>query len=175
MEDGHGCPVPLPGLGRRWRGQGAEGLRVRGVSYAAFGEDGVDVTGGGYVEGWVGGGDVGGDSNALEVGYFVGGALFYGDVVAIGDGEVESRNRGGDVEGDVVFFGQDGDLVGADFVGGVTVGGDAIGAGYDGADFSRLQEVTHHVVGDQGEGDAAAVKLPGGQARALEIGARFGD
>src|SRR5882762_2852407 len=146
MEDGHGCPVPLPGLGCRWRGQGAEGLGVGGVGYAAFGEDGVDVAGGGYVKGGVGGVDVGGDSNALEVGYFGGGALFYGDVVAIRDGQIEGRNWGGDVEGYIVFFGQDGDLVGADFVGGVAVGGDAIGAGYDGANFSGLQEVAHHVV-----------------------------
>src|SRR6267154_199705 len=148
MEDGHGCPVPLPGLGCRWRGQGTEGLGVGGLGYAAFGEDGVDVTRGGDVEGGVGGVDVGGDSNALEVGYFGGGALFYGDVVAIGDREIESRNWGGDVEGDIVFFGQDGDLVGSDFVGGVTVGGDAIGSGDDCANFPGLQKVAHHVVGD---------------------------
>src|SRR5438270_13520746 len=133
MEDGHGCPVPLPGLGCSWGGQGAEGLGVGGVGYAAFGEDGVDVTGGGYVEGGVGGVDVGGDSNALEVGYFGGGALFYGDVVAIWNGKIERGDGRGDVKGNIVFFGQDGDLVGADFVGGVAVGGDAVGAGDDGA------------------------------------------
>src|SRR5258708_30680041 len=116
------------------------------MGYAAFGEDGVDVTGGGCVEGGVGGVDVGGDSNAVEVGYFGGGALFYGDVVTIGNGKIESRNWGGDVEGDVVFFGQDGDLVGADLIGGVAVGGDAIGTGDDGANFSGLQKVTRQVV-----------------------------
>src|SRR5712664_326118 len=118
------------------------------MGYATFGEDGVDVTGGGYVEGGVGGVDVGGDSNALQVGYFGGGALFYGDVVAIGNGKIESGDGRGDIEGNFVFFGQDGDLVGADFVGGVAVGGDAIGTGDDGANFSGLQEMAHHVVGD---------------------------
>ena len=122
-------------------GQGGEGLRVGGLGYAALAEDCGDVAGGSYVEGGVGGGDVGGDSNALDVGDFGGAALLDRDLVAAGDGQIESGDRRGDVEGNVVFFGQDGDLVGADFVGGVAVGGDAVGSGDDGADVSGFEEV----------------------------------
>src|SRR5713226_9937987 len=121
----------------------------------------------------MGGVDVGGDSDALKVRDFGGGTLFDGNVLAVGDREIEGGNGRGDVEGDVVFFREDGDLVGADFVGGVAVGGDAIGAGDDGADFSGFQEVTNHIVGDERQGDAALVQFPGGEARALKIGARF--
>ena len=48
--------------------------------------------------------------------------------------EVEGGPGGGDVEGDVVLFGEDGDAVGADLVGDVSVGGDAVGADDDGLD-----------------------------------------
>src|SRR5713101_9167811 len=91
---------------------------------------------------------IGSDSNALEMCDLGGGALFNGNVLAVGDGKIESGNRRGDVEGDVVLFCEDGDLVGAYFVGGVAVGSDAIGAGDDGSDLSGLQEVAHHVVGN---------------------------
>src|SRR5713101_3199578 len=106
---------------------------------------------------------------------FGGGALFDGNVLTVGDRKIESGNGRGDIEGHVVFPGEDGDLVGADFVGGVAVGGDAIGAGDDGADFSAFQKVADHVVGDERERNAAFVELPRGEARALEIGARFGN
>ncbi len=148
-------------------------MRVGGLGYAAFGEDGGYVAGGSDVEGGVCGGDVGGDSNALDVGDFVGGALLDRDVVAVGNGKIEGGNRRGDVEGHIVFFGEHGDLIGADFVGGVAVGGNAVSASDDGAHFSGLQEVAHHIVGDEREGNAAAMQLPGGEACALEIGARF--
>src|SRR5256884_3016988 len=117
--------------------------------------------------------DVGSDAHALEMGDFGGGALFDGNVVAVGDGEIEGGNRRGDVKGDVVLLGENGHLVGADFVGGIAVGGDAVGAGDDGPNFSRFQEVAHHVVGDERERDAAFVEFPGGEAGALGIGARF--
>ena len=84
-------------------------------------------------------------------------------------------NRRGDVERHVVFFREHSDLIGADLVGGVAVGGDAVRAGDDRADFSGLQEVAHHVVGDERERDAAFVEFPGGEARALKIGTRFGN
>src|SRR6266436_2852777 len=125
-----------------------EGLGVGGLGAATFGEDGGDVAGGGYVEGGMGGGDVGSDSNALDVGDFGGAALFDGDVVAVRNGKVESRDRRGDVEGHAVFFCEHGDLISADFVGGVAVCGDAVGAGDDGANFSGLQEMAHHIVRD---------------------------
>src|ERR1700674_5160848 len=121
----------------------------------------------------MGGMDVWGDADALKMGDFGGGTLFDRDAVAIGDREIEGGDRRGDKEGNVVFFGEDGDLVGADFVGGVAVGGDAVGAGDDGADFSGLQEVTHHIVRDERKRNAAFVKFPGGEAGALKIGARL--
>ena len=48
--------------------------------------------------------------------------------------EVDGVEGRGDVEGDAVLFGEDGDGVGADLVGGVAVGGDAVGADDDGRD-----------------------------------------
>ena len=59
-------------------------------------------------------------------------------MVTAGDGEIERRDGRSDVKGNVVFLGEDGDLVRADFVGGIAVGGDAIGSGDDGADFPGL-------------------------------------
>src|SRR5580700_4930208 len=88
------------------------------VRDAVFRDDGGDVALGGYVEGDVGGADVWGD----------------GDLGAGGEREIDGGDGGGDVERDVIFFGQDSDAVRADFVGGVTVGGDAVGADYDGPD-----------------------------------------
>ena len=155
--------------------QGGEGLGVGRTGDAAFGEDGGDVARGSDVEGRMGGGNVGGDAHAVEMSDFGSGALFDGNVVAVGDGKIERGDRRGDVEGHVVFFGEHGDLVGADFVGGVAVGGDAVCAGDDGANFAGFEEVADHVVGDECERDAALVKLPGGEARALKIGAGFGD
>ena len=156
-------------------GKGTERIGERGAGDAAFGEDGGDVARGGDVECGMGGVYVGGDANALEMSDFGGGTLFDGDVLAIGDGKIKSGNRGGDVKGDVVFPGEDGDLVGADLVGGVAVSGDAVRAGDDRADFYGLQEVSNHIIGDKREGDAAFVQFPGGEARALEVGPSFGD
>src|SRR6058998_875937 len=117
--------------------------------------------------------DVRGNAHALEMGDFGGGALFDGDVLAVGDRKIEGRDGRGDVEGNVVFLGEDSDLVSADFVGGVAVGRDAVGAGDDGADLSGLEEVTDHVVGDERKRNTGLVELPGGEARALKIWARF--
>src|SRR5207248_11671982 len=119
----------------------------------SFGEDGCDIAGGRDVGGGMRGVDVGCDADALEMRDFGGRALFDGNMVAIGDGEIEGGNGRGNVKGDVVLLGENGHLVGADFVGGVAVGGDAIGAGDDGPNFSGLQEVADHVVGDERERD----------------------
>ena len=63
-----------------------------------------------------------------------GGALLDGDLVAVRGGDVDGRERSGDVERDAVLLGEDGDGVGADLVGGVAVGGDAVGSDDDGLD-----------------------------------------
>src|SRR6266702_4287531 len=117
--------------------------------------------------------DVGGNAHALEMGDFGGGALFDGDVLAVGDRKIEGGDGRGDVERNVVFLGEDGDLVGADLVGGVAVGRDAVGAGDDGSNLSGLEEVTDHVVGDERKRNATFVELPGREARALKIGSSF--
>ena len=70
-----------------------------------------------------------------------GGALLDGDVVAVGGCEVDGGPGGGDVEGDAVLLGEDGDAVGADLVGDVAVGGDAVGADDDGLDAALAHEV----------------------------------
>ncbi len=97
--------------------------------------------------------NVGGNADPLKMGDFGGGALFDGDVLAVGHGKIEGGDGRGDVEGHVVFFGEYSDLVGADFVGGVAVGGDAVGAGDDSTHFSRFQEMADHVVRDERKGD----------------------
>src|SRR6267143_2151071 len=99
-------------------------FRVRRSGDAAFGEDGGDVAGGGDVEGGMGGVDVGSDADALEMRDFGRGTFFDGNVIAVGNREIERGDRRGDVERDIILFGEDGNLVGANFVGGVAVGGD---------------------------------------------------
>src|SRR5580698_365680 len=138
---------------------------------AAFGDYSGDVAGGGDVEGGVGGVYWRGQIDAGHVRDFFGAALLDGNLIAGVNGEIERGDRGGDVERNVVFFGQDGDAVGADFVGGVAVGGDAVGANYDGAYVSGAQEVADHVVGDQGQRDLVLMQFPCGEAGALQVGA----
>ena len=91
--------------------------------------------------------------------------------VAGGGGEVDGGPGGGDVEGDAVLAGEDGDGVGADLVGGVAVGGDAVRADDDGLDAALAHEVGGHVVAEDGGGDVVLHELPGGEAGALEEGA----
>src|ERR1700679_267871 len=86
---------------------------------------------------------------------------------------VDGGPGGGDVEGDAVFFGEDGDAVGADLVGGVAVGGDAVGADDDGLDAALGHQVRGHVVAEDSGGDVVLHQLPRGEARALQEGAGF--
>ncbi len=152
----------------------SQGLFVGGVEDSAFGDDGGYVFGRGYVEGWVFDADsVRGELFSGVVGDLDGGALLDGDVVSVGGGEVDGGPGGGDVEGDAVFFGEDGDVVGADLVGDVSVGGDAVCADDDGLDLALAHEAGGHVVAEHGGGDAVVHQLPRGEARALEEGAGF--
>src|SRR5580704_7281414 len=155
-------------------GQGPQGFCVRRAGDTSFCKNGGDVSGGRDVEGRVRGVNIRGDAYPLHVGHFGSSSLFDGDVVAIGDREIEGGNRGGDVKRNVVFFGEYRDLIGADLVGGVAVGGDAIRTGDDRADRAGLQKVAHHIVGDERERYAATMKLPGRKARALKIRASLG-
>ena len=70
----------MRGLGQREKRFG-----VGSAGYAAFGEDGGDVASGGDVKSGVRGVNVGRNANTLQMGDFGGGALFDGDVVAIGE------------------------------------------------------------------------------------------
>src|SRR6185312_11627443 len=115
----------------------------------------------------------GGDGHALQMRDFRGAALLNGDGIACGQDEIQGRERCGDVEGDVVLFGQHGNGVGADLVGHVAVGGDAVGADDDGGDAATVEEMPGHVVGNDGDGDVVLLQFPGGEARALQIGAGF--
>src|SRR5262249_27485265 len=114
------------------------------------------------------------DADILNLGDFLGRALFDWDVVSIGDGQIERGNGCGDVERHAVFLGENGDLISADFIRGVAVGGDAVGTGHDRSNLPGFEEVADHVVGDEREGNAAFVELPSGEARALQVRARFG-
>src|SRR5262249_10925193 len=51
---------------------------------------------------------------------------------------------------------------------------DAVGTGHDRSNLPGFEEVADHVVGDEREGNAAFVELPSGEARALQVRARFG-
>ena len=107
----------------------------------------------------------------LRVGDFAGERCSIGMSVAGRGCEVDGGPGGGDVEGDAVLLGEDGDAVGADLVGDVAVGGDAVGADDDGLDLALAHEAAGHVVADDRDGDAVLHQLPGGEARALEEGA----
>ena len=107
------------------------------------------------------------------MGDFAGVALLDWDGVAIGRVDVDGGPGGGDVEGDGVLAGEDGEAVGADLVGGVAVGGDAVCADDDGVDAALLHEVGGHVVAEDGGGDGVLHELPGGEAGALEVGSGF--
>ena len=68
----------------------AQGLVVGRAGDAAFGDDGGDVGGGRDVKGRVFNADAfGGDGNSEDLGDLGGGALFDGDEIAGGEGQVE--------------------------------------------------------------------------------------
>ena len=108
---------------------------------------------------------------AVGVGDLARVALLDGDEIAVGRGRVDGVEGRGDVERDAVLLGEDGDAVGADLVGGVAVGGDAVGADDDGLDAALGHERGGHVVAEDGGGNVVFHELPGGKARALEVGA----
>src|SRR3970282_3032349 len=58
-----------------------------------------------------------------------------------------------------------------DVVGDAPVGGVAVGADPGGACQAAAQELSRGAIHDEREGDAVALELPGGEARALQQGA----
>ncbi len=69
-------------------------------------------------------------------------ALLDGDRVAVGERRVDRGEGGGDVEGDAVRPGQDGQAVGPDLVGRVAVGGDPVRPDDDQIDLPLLHQKT---------------------------------
>ena len=121
-----------------------------------------------YVKGRViGERSVRGDGCATVAGHFVLRSFLDGNVVAVGDGQVNGAGGSGDVEGDAVLMGEHGEGVGANLVGGVAVGGDAVGAGDDARDVALAHQHAGGGVGDERGRYAQLLKLPGGEARAL--------
>ena len=104
------------------------------------------------------------------MGDLAGVALLDRDEVSGGGLKVEGGPGGGDVEGDVVLFGEDGYAVGADLVGDVSVSGDAVCADDDGLDAALAHEGGGHVVAEDGGGDVVLHELPCGETGALEEG-----
>ena len=100
-------------------------------------------------------------------------ALLDGDMLAIRNRKIESRNRRGDIKRHFVFFGQHSYLIRADFVRGIPIGRNAIRAGHDRTDLARLQKVANHVVRNQRQRNAALVQFPSREPCALKIRARF--
>jgi hypothetical protein len=160
------------GGGELWFGlvrHGADGFVVRSAKDAALGDDGGDVLGRGDVEGGVFDGyAVGGHLLAVGVGDLACVALFDRDAFAGGGLQVEGGPGGGNVEGDAVLFGEDGDAVGADLVGDVAVGGDAVSSDDDGLDAAPTHERRGHVVAEDSGGDVVLHELPCGEAGALK-------
>src|ERR1700754_2460865 len=102
-------------------------LLIHRFNHTAFRDDAADEPRGRDIERRVVDCDaVRGRLSAETMGDFGGGALFDGNLVAGGEGEIEGGGGGGHVERDAVGVGEDGDAVGADFVGGVAVGGDPV-------------------------------------------------
>src|SRR5581483_366664 len=122
------------GVGRR--GEGAQGFGVGRAGDAALSENGGDVTVRSDVEGGMRGGNVRRNTHALNLRDFGGGALLDGNVLAIGNGEIEGGVLRGNVEPHVIFASEDGELIGAGLVGVVAVGTDAVRAGDNGSAFA---------------------------------------
>lgn len=122
-------------------------MAIGGAKDASFSDDGGDVFSRSYVKGGVA------DADAMRskllaavVGNFNRCAFFNGDEIAGGSGAVDCGPRCGDVKGDAVFPGKDGDGVGADFIRCISVGGDAVCSDDDGLDATLAHEDCGHVV-----------------------------
>src|SRR6266404_2961585 len=161
---------------RKGMGRGSESsqrLGVRRTRDAAFGEDRRNVAMRCDIERGMRRMNVWSDANTLYLSDLRGRSLFDGDLFTGCDGKIKGGNRRGNVKRHVMFARKDSDLICADLVGGVTVGGDAVSSGHNRAYVSGFQEMTHHVVGNQGKRDVAAVELPCCEARTLQVRTRF--
>jgi len=150
--------------------QRAQALAVGRAGHALLAHDRGDVAAGRHVEGGIAHGHArGGHPPSAVMRHLVRGPLLDGDLGAGGDGEIEGRDGGGDVEGDPVLLGQHRHRVGSDLVGDVAVSGDAVGAHHHQVDLAGGHHVAGHVVRDQRGRDPVLGQLPGGETRALQV------
>ena len=126
---------------------------------------------GGDIEGGVGDITIRDDADAPDMGDFFGFALLDGDFNAGFQGGVDGGGGGGHIKWDTVLFGQHGHGVGADFVSRIAISGDSVSADDDAVNLALIHKVAGHRIGNQGDRDARFLKLPDGQAGALEEGA----
>jgi sugar lactone lactonase YvrE len=158
----------------RYKFHGFQRLGVGLAQDSELGDDCGNVLCGGYVEGGVADTDaVGRKLLPSVVRDFDGAAFFDGNLVSGPGSAVDGGPRGGNVKGDAVLFGQDGDRVGADLIGHVAVGGNAVCSHDHGLDAALAHEAGGHVIAEDSGGDAVGHQLPGGEARALQEGAGF--
>ena len=71
------------------------------------------------------------------MGYLLRASLFNGYLIAGGNLGVNGGGGGGDIEGDIMFFSQHGQGIGADFIGRIAVSGNAVGADDDAVNLPR--------------------------------------
>src|SRR5690606_5251379 len=86
---------------------------------------------------------------------FVRVAIFDRDFGAGFQGHVYGGPGGGNVKGDVMIPGKDGDAVGSDFIGGIAVGCDAIGSDHDLLYGTGGHYTAGHVIAYQSGGDGS--------------------
>ncbi len=96
-----------------------------------------------------------------------------GMCVAVGRGEIDRRERRGDVERHVVRVRHHRHRVRADLVGDVAVRRDPVGADDDEVDVALAHERPGHALGDHGRRHVVAHQLPRREARALKERARL--
>ena len=135
---------------------------------AAFGHDRRDQVARSDVEGRVSYGASGRCHRvAIHFRQLLCGALFDGNVIAVGHRGIERAARGRHVERNLVVVCQDRQRVRADLVRGVAVSSDAVGADDDAIHLAAGHQPARRAVRDRVERDALLEQFPSREARAL--------
>ena len=100
-------------------------------------------------------------------------ALLDGDAGTVGGFQIHGGEGRGNVHGNAVLAGEDGNGVGPDLVGRIAVGRDAVGADDHCLDLALGHDGAGHVVRDQRDRNVVLHQLPCREARALQEGAGF--
>jgi hypothetical protein len=104
----------------------------------------------------------------LDLSDFLGTALLYFNVSACAHRQVKGAGRGCDIEGNVMFSGQDTEAVGPDLICSIAIGGDAIRAGDNGLDQALFHDPSGHVVADESAGNSRLLEFPGRETSPLQ-------